>query len=425
MAEKDFMTIGSTGLQQWGGYIDEEFLSTLKGRRAAAFYREMAENNPIIGAILYIIENLIRQVEWRIEAASADVAAEREAAFVEQCLGDMQLSFEDVISEALSMITHGYCPQEIVYKLRKGDTEDPSTRSAYNDGRVGWRTIEVRAQDTVEKWMFDEEQNVAGFYQNDTAANKGMVFIPIDKLLLFRTKVSKGNPEGKSLLRPSVTSYYRLKRIQSAEAIGVERNLTGMPIFEVPRDLLINNPSTENAALRSMLERWIQQVRVDERYGGLVPTELDHDGKPTGFKFKLLSTGGSSGIDTDKIIRRYESRIAMTFLAEFILLGMDKVGSFALVSSKTNLFAVALNTIMNNITTVFNKYAIRRLQALNGQPVELDPKLVHGDIENIELSELAPFIQALANSGILSPNPGLEKRLLEMVKLPLPPEVEP
>ena len=114
MAELDLTTLGSSGLRRWGGYIDEEFLLRLRGKRAMAFYKEMAENNSIIGAILYIIENLIRQVEWRIEPVDETDAAKKEADFIEECLEDMSVTFEDVINECLSMVTYGYCPQEIV-----------------------------------------------------------------------------------------------------------------------------------------------------------------------------------------------------------------------------------------------------------------------------------------------------------------------
>jgi len=95
-----------------------------------------------------------------------------------------------------------------------------------------------------------------------------------------------------------------------------------------------------------------------------------------------------------------------------------------LASSKTDMFAVALGTLMDNITSVFNQFGIRRLQALNGRPKELDPKLVHGDIEPMALNEIAPFIQAMASSGLLTANPALERKLLEIADLPQPPEEE-
>ncbi len=73
----------------------------------------------------------------------------------------------------------------------------------------------------------------------------------------------------------------------------------------------------------------VKSIRRDE-YEGLV--------LPHGFEFELVSTGGARQFDTNAIINRYDAKIAMTVLADFIMLGHQKVGSFALSSDKTELF---------------------------------------------------------------------------------------
>ena len=49
----DLTEIGGTGLRRTGGTVYEEFLVALRGRRGAKVYREMSENDPVIGSILY------------------------------------------------------------------------------------------------------------------------------------------------------------------------------------------------------------------------------------------------------------------------------------------------------------------------------------------------------------------------------------
>jgi len=366
---------------------------------------------------------LIRQVEWRVEPADESDAAKAEADETEAALEDMSHTFEDFISEALSMVWAGFAPFEIVYKLRKGSTDDPTTHSQYNDGKWGWRKFEIRGQETLQRWEFDEEGGLLGWHQMDpSAVGKGVVFIPMEKALLFRTKAFKGNPEGKSLIRAAVIPYHYLKRIQQFEATGIERDLTGMPIMEVPPDLLLSDASAEDVAVRQYLERFVTQVRMDERWGGLVPAQKTPDGKDTGFVFKLMTTGGRRMIDTNSIVKRYETRMLMLFLAQFLVMGMDKVGSLALSSNMTDLFGTSLGTTMDIIASVFNRFAIRRRQALNGKPVELDPYLVHGDIEGPDLDLVAKYVQALAASGNLTPHKPLERKLLEIANLPQPPE---
>lgn len=415
--------LGSTGLKRSGGYIDEEFLARMRGLQGIRYYREMIDNSPIIAAALNVIEMLIRQVDWRVEPADESDAAKAEAEETEAALEDMSHTWEDFISEILSMVWAGWSGFEIVYKIRRGPSDDPTTNSQYSDGKYGWRKFEIRGQETLQRWEFDDEGGLLGWYQNDPHVSRhGTVFIPMEKALLFRTRVFKNNPEGRSLIRPAVIPYHYLKRIQQFEATGIERDLTGMPIMEVPPEILLADASSEDTVVRQYLERFVTQVRMDERWGGLVPSEVTSDGKSTGFKFKLMTTGGRRMINTNDIVKRYETRMLMLFLAQFLVMGMDKVGSLALSSNMTDLFGTSLGTLMDAIAAVFNRFAIRRRQALNGKPIELDPYLVHGDLEGPDLDLIAKYVKELSASGNLTPSAALERKLLEMAKLPEPPE---
>ena len=50
---------GKTGLNRWGGNISEEFLPELRGIEGVKVYREMSDNDDIIGAVLFAIKILI------------------------------------------------------------------------------------------------------------------------------------------------------------------------------------------------------------------------------------------------------------------------------------------------------------------------------------------------------------------------------
>lgn len=410
--------LGQTGLKHAAGYVFEEFLVRLRGINGVRLYREMADNSSIIGAALNVIELLVRQVEWRWEPADESTEAAVEVEFMEGAIDDMSITFSDFICEALSMLIYGWAYFETIYKLRKGQTKDPTTRSKFDDGKWGWRKHEIRAQDTLSRWVFDEDGGINGMVQLDQYAGSGPVFLPIEKSLLFRTKVSKGNPEGRSALRSGVLCWHQLKRIEEFEGIGVERDLGGMPIMEVPPELLVPNPSTAHAGLKRELEKFVTQVRVDERYGGLVPSEVKPDGSASQFRFKLLGGAGGRRINTDPIVKRKESRLLMLFLSQFLMMGMDRVGALALSSNMTDLFATAIGTYMDQFAGVFNRFGVRRLQALNGRPQELDPVLVHGDIEGPNLDELGKFLVSLATAGIDVTDPKIRRKLLEGANLP-------
>lgn len=59
--------IGRIGQRRYGGVIYEEFLRELRGHKGIEVYREMSENDDVIGAILYAIEMLVRQTQWSVE----------------------------------------------------------------------------------------------------------------------------------------------------------------------------------------------------------------------------------------------------------------------------------------------------------------------------------------------------------------------
>lgn len=404
--------IGRIGQKRYGGTFYEEFLRELRGKKGIETYREMAENDDTIGAILFAVEMLIRQASWNVEPGG-DTPKDKEAAeFVEQCMHDMQDTWTDTISEILSFLTYGWSFHEIVYKRRMGKTRDQKTRSKYNDGLIGWKKLPIRAQETLYQWEYDDEDNLIAMTQLPPP-NYGLITIPMDKAMLFRTKSRKGNPEGRSILRNAYRSWYFKRRIQEYEGIGIERDLAGLPVFTAPEDIAIwDEDDPDMVKLRTGMEAMVQKIRVDE-LAGIV--------KPHGFEFELLNSGGSKQFDTNAIIQRYDTGMAMTVLADFIFLGHQQVGSFALSSDKTELFSMAIGAYLDIICETFNSQGIPQLIDVNGSHFDgiTDyPKLAHGDIENADIQKLAAYIKDMTGVGILVPDDGLEDYVREAAGLP-------
>ena len=416
--------IGQTGLNRSGGYVYEEWLPQLSGNRATKVYREMRDNDAVVGAIILAIESLIREVEWRVVPANDSTEAAAAAVFLEQCIGDMSTTWEDFVNEILSMFVYGYSYFETVYKRRGGDADDSKFKSKYNDGRIGWRKFSVRAQDSIVRWSFDDDGGINGAIQQ-CAPYYTDTFLPIERCLLFRTTTNKNNPEGRSMLRNAYRSYYFVKRIQEIEAIGIERDLAGLPVIEVPEELMSTKANASQKALRNSLEQLVQQIRRDQREGVVMPSAVGRDGKPTGYKLSLLASGGRRQIDSDAVIKRYEGRIAMTVLAEFIMLGLDAHGSFALAHEKTHLFAKSVKGILDDIESTFNRYAVGNLFKFNPEFDSKDwPLIEHGDIETPPLEEMANYVQKLTMAGLLTPDKALEEKLRAIADLPPLPDDE-
>ncbi len=392
--------LGVTGLEQTGGRIHEEFLPQLRGKRAIQVFREMRDNDPTVGAMLFAVEMLIRQVEWRVVPASEEQSDVEVAEFVDSCFEDMSATWDDTMSDILSMLPFGFSVLEEVYKVRAGDTKDPATRSKFDDHRIGWRKLPIRAQDTIERWIFHPDSSeVVGLVQQ-ARPTYIPIEIPATRFLLFRPQAHKANPEGRSMLRNAYRPWFFKKRIEEIEGIGIERDLAGLPTALVPPRLLAPNASPTDKALLGEIERVIRNVRRDEKEGLIFPLAYGEDGNLL-YEFKLLTTGGRRQFDTVKIVDRYDRRIASTMLADFILLGQEgRTGSFALAESKTALFAVAIGAFLDAIAAVFNRFAIPRLLSLNTFVFESLPVLEHGDIESIDIDKLGDYVVKLFQAGI-------------------------
>lgn len=408
----DSKEIGRVGQRRYGGIFYEEFLSELRGRKGAEVFTEMSNNDETIGAILFAIEMLVRQASWNVEPGGS-TAKDREAAeFVKSCMDDMQQTWIDTISEILSFLTYGWSFHEIVYKRRMGRTNDNRTSSKYDDGLIGWMKLPIRSQETLYQWEYDDQDNLIGMTQMPPP-DFGLITIPMNKAMLFRTRSRKDNPEGRSILRTAYRSWYFKRRIQEIEGIGIERDLAGLPVITTPEGMDIWDKDDEDMnAIRAGLEAMVKNIRRDSTEGLVLPF---------GYTFELTSTGGSRQFDTNSIIARYDTKISQTVLADFIQLGHESVGSFALSSDKTNLFSMAICAFLDIICQTFNSQGIPALIDINGDHfagVTDYPRLTHGDIEDVDLATMATFIKDMTSIGVIIPDESLEDYVRQLGKLP-------
>lgn len=408
----DSKEIGRVGQRRYGGIFYEEFLSELRGRKGAEVFTEMSNNDETIGAILFAIEMLVRQASWNVEPGGS-TAKDREAAeFVKSCMDDMQQTWIDTISEILSFLTYGWSFHEIVYKRRMGRTKDNRTSSKYDDGLIGWMKLPIRSQETLYQWEYDDHDNLIGMTQMPPP-DFGLITIPMNKAMLFRTRSRKDNPEGRSILRTAYRSWYFKRRIQEIEGIGIERDLAGLPVITTPEGMDIWDKDDEDMnAIRTGLEAMVKNIRRDSTEGLVLPF---------GYTFELTSTGGSRQFDTNSIIARYDTKISQTVLADFIQLGHESVGSFALSSDKTNLFSMAICAFLDIICQTFNSQGIPALIDINGDHfagVTDYPRLTHGDIEDVDLATVATFIKDMTSIGVIIPDESLEDYVRQLGKLP-------
>jgi hypothetical protein len=447
-SEQGFNSFGISGLTRYGpvSRIYEEFLRELQGPQGMKSYREMMDNDPIVGAIMFAAQHLCRKVSFHIKPADSTPEARAVADFVGGCLfDDMEATWPDTLSEIITMIPFGWALMEFRMKRRMGmepinfTPPDASVSgengigtpvsdfapSRFEDGGIGFRSWSLRSQETLFMWEFDEDSN-ATVMQQMAPPDYRIRRIPLTKSLLFRTQVAKNNPEGRSALRNAWVSYYMKKNLQVFEGIGVERDLAGYPMIQIEKPDINNGlavPDIWNAqdpkmvTLLAAMQKIVRSVRRDEQEGMVMPWWA---------KFSLVSSGSRRAHDTNSIISRYDQRIAMSMMADFIMLGHEAVGSKALAATKISLFTSALSSFMDTASAVVDRRAIPTLLKFNGIPMELAPTLEHGDVESINIQELGEFISKLAGTGF-NPLASFEaqKAVLEAARIPTTGIVDP
>lgn len=423
---------GFVGLRVSNKQIMEE---ANRAFRYPQFFKTVNEmrNNPTVAAAFNVYRMLISRVKWTVEApANATAEQKARAKFVQQCMYDMEGSWGSFISETLTYLEYGFSISEKVFRRRLRNNG-----SKFNDGLVGLRKLAPRSQDTISKWYFSQDgrelqaigQSLINLengyrYQNLTANDDGVIRIERNKFLLFSADATKGNPQGRSLLKPIYLAYKRLELLQDQELLGIAKDLAGIPLIEIPPKYMDANASAEDKAVFEMCKKIVDNLANGEQRGLVFPKMADPETKLEMFSVKLLERKGAS-INLDNVIKRYQSDLLCALSVDVIKMGQGEGGSFSLADSKTNMLTLALSHRLNEIAEVLNTDLVPQLFTLNGWIDEELPKFKAGDIEEVSMEEFSKLIQRVASVGLLEKDRPLLNRIREVGGIPLKPEDAP
>jgi hypothetical protein len=407
---------GVSGLEAFGGYVYQDPLRVLQGVNGSRIFFQMMENDPAVGAMMFAIKALIKQVKWIAQPASDSPEDQANADFLEECMGDMEYGFDDYVDEMLGFLGYGFSITEICYKKRNGYKRDPSEASKYNDGRYGWKKLAGRSQISITNGQWDMSENnakVNGVWQRPDTG--GEFYIPMEKIIHLRTTIRNNNPEGRSILRSAYRPWYIKTRIENYEAIGVERDLAGLPVISCPADWF--NPASPYRAQLEELKNIATNVRRDEQEGIVLPNMKDVNGNPM-IEFKLMASSGQRQFNTGEIINRKNQEILMTTLADFLVLGHNNVGSNALAFTKAEVFQTALQSWVDIVIDGFNTQAIPKLMRLNGFNGDM-PRLASDGMDKIDTAMFINNLKQLSDIGYGSIlDESVEDKLRNMLDLP-------
>ncbi|MHA2232907.1 MAG: phage portal protein family protein, partial [Candidatus Hodarchaeales archaeon] len=240
---------------------------------------------------------------------------------------------------------------------------------------------------TLFRWEFDENNGLAGLWQQGPP-NYKTVFIPIEKLLHFSTTgLGKGNPEGQSVLEGAYKSFWEAKGLNLIEAITIER-MSGTPVMTLPEGADVSEDSDSDLERAKKIAR---NVKTAEDMGVTLPH---------GFEFRYETPSSGPAIDIGAAVMRRQRDMARVLMMDFIMLGGGDQGSWAMHKDKSQLFIRTINAFLRSIAAVINRHAIPRLFAINVFPgISGLPQVFFNRVTKIDIGDYSEVVARLFNAG--------------------------
>lgn len=365
--------------------IDSEVENRLRGDLYKFEFRKMGLNDPICGSILLVLTKIFQATEWKCMDDDDNILRDSLA----------EVNWQERIEDVCTQFIYGHNVMEVTMKERE-------------DGSYIWGSMHYRPQTTLSDWKYDKHGKLVTIQQQGLSGN--VVDIPAKKCLLFTTTKTQVNPLGKSLFRNAYRSWYYKTNYEQVEAMGIERDLTGLPVLTAPENCELTDDKGALNAIGQWSWNTVRSIKRNSQEGLVLPP---------GWEVKLIGSPGNRQFDMNLVIDRYSANIAMSMLSQFLILGVvNSSGSFALAKEQKDLFNRAVEgfaaTIANVINTQF--IGVPALVALNG--LKKRPYVKPVGISKPNLTELAGFLGRLLKFNVLTPDDVLEEYLRNEAAMP-------
>jgi hypothetical protein len=392
--------IGLTGLKHMAGRINEEWHNALKSwQTEVKLYLEMRDDT-LTGTLLDAIKAPLLAADFGTEPGGEGTQADIEAAdwLWENMNGMRNQTWVSHTEDGLECVDFGWMVAAINLEKRR-------------DGRIWLSNLEPRGQETLERWLFSEDgkgDEVEFMRQRNPNFGGGMFDVPLNQCVHVRFRGRKGNPQGQALLRSLYRTYKFMRNLEDLEAIGVERDVGGMVVARLAEGSLNDEDMTT-------LKATMKNLRRDEALYLI---------EPQGVEFRAWAAG-SKIYDVNQIIERYQKLTLMRFFAQFLKLGMDSVGTQALVKGATDFFTLGIKGVQRYLLEAWNQQLVPYLFHWNNfQGLTGYPKIVWNEPGKPDLTSIINFLNTAVGAHLFTPTDLDEDHLRVLADMPELPEEE-
>jgi len=385
---ENMLSLGSTGLQGYQGFIEEAYTASLYWAGVYPLYNRIRRSDPEITMVRNGFSYLGRGVAIDWDMPDNPTEDDKKAAeFAESVLTDIDGGFYSFIEKLVTQAPFmGWASWNTIWGRRLKGWSVGGWSSQYNDGLIGLRKLAWRDQSSFLKWKENGEGNYTGWIQR--TANAKETFLPFSDLLHI-TFGDNDNPEGLSPLE----AVYRLERIKYGleviQGIGFE-HAAGYLNVDVEE-----NPITDES-----------KIAIKQAAKNIATAKQgNYAAFPKNVTGSMVDVSFSVAPSILEAIKYYGILKLTIYNMQWVALSATSgSGSYSAMSDSSSMYIQGWNGMLDGFADQINSQLIKRLFAF---PVNKNafpnmtrlPRLEFEPIEKtLSLADLSNFVSGISST---------------------------
>ena len=386
---------GSSGIQIFGGYIFEDYLTQMVTQQRAYIFDKMRRQDPACGQLINIMNNVLASLTHQIkikEEYREESAAVKQQELISKILFDnMNRSFDEILKDIHTQNIYGFSLFEGLWKNEVTDAFGPIT--VLKD--LLWRSPK-----TI--WEFhlkDDEmldyvvQRAYGDQQKDD------VKMPAENTFIFTLEKEGVNFEGISPLRRVYGPWQIKQQLLNLLIIGAEK-------FSIPTVMFKSSLAGQDNEIMEKMETIMTEYQGGSESFLVYPNQFEAVFPKFDFKPEELI----------KAVELCNNEIIKESSATF--LEMQKGGSYALGSAMIQFFFNAIDSKSKMIAAPFNTRIIPALIQMNKPTEPCMVELMFSAAGQSVSKDYADSLAKLSQQGIITADDTLESFVRRNMNLP-------